>query len=194
MERTKLVWLLGTAITLGMIGSQPAGAEPAGLSGSYAGATLSADQVMGLQGLQNPLTQTLIQSSGVSSKAPGASALALPAAQQYQGRLDLENSDLSVRGSLYVQGESTAIVPSVTYDIPVQGSTNVYAGAGYALINPDGGATPLGDRNGLVLSAGAESGVLPGIVVYGNAQIGVGTDSQTGNSPLRWQMGVGRRF
>jgi hypothetical protein len=190
-------WTLGllsittSMVTLGLSISHPAMAEPTGLSGSYAGATLSLDQLMSLQGMQDTLSNALQPGN---NPHPGAAALGLPAAQHYQGRLDLDNSDLSVRGSLYVDGQSSAIVPSVTYDLPVNAGTNVYAGAGYAVISPDAVATPLGDRSGLVLSAGAESEVLPGMVVYGNAQMGVGTDSQTGNSPLRWQVGVGRRF
>jgi hypothetical protein len=188
-QRTTLA-LLSTTLLLGMSTTQPAIAEPEGLSGSYAGATLSLDQVLTLEGLQDTLTNSFVSPQDANS----AAALGLPSAQHYQGRLDLDNSDLSVRGSLYLNEQSSAIVPSVTYDMPVAPGTNVYAGAGYAVITPNSGTTPLGDRNGLVLSAGAESEVLPGMVVYGNAQMGVGTDSQTGNSPLRWQVGVGRRF
>ena len=105
--------------------------------------------------------------------------------------MDLPDSNLSVRGSVYVNGESSAVLPTLTYDMSVRQGTNVYAGAGMALVN---GTTPIGDRNGLVLNAGAETEVMSGMVLFGDAKVGVNTDSMRGNSPMRLQVGVGRRW
>ncbi|MEO0458494.1 MAG: hypothetical protein AAF152_18200 [Cyanobacteria bacterium P01_A01_bin.114] len=162
----------------------PAIAQPDGLSGSYAGSNLSVDEAI-FSGLESTETPSL-------SEALMGVVLTPEVTQQYQGRLDIENSALSLRGALYVDPETRAVIPSVTYDQPVMAGTNVYAGAGYAVVQS--GSTPVGDRNGLVLSAGAETELLPGTVVYGDAKLGVGTDSVTGNSPVRLQLGVGRRF
>ncbi|MEM9908319.1 MAG: hypothetical protein AAF921_25185 [Cyanobacteria bacterium P01_D01_bin.44] len=167
-----------------MLLSGPAIAQPEGLSGSYAGSSLSVDEAV-FGGLE---------STGAPALSDALMGTVLPpeAAQEYQGRLDIENSALSLRGALYVDQETRAVIPSITYDQPVMAGTNVYAGAGYAVVQS--GSTPVGDQNGLVLSAGAETELLPGTVVYGDAKMGIGTDSATGNSPLRLQLGVGRRF
>jgi len=109
-------------------------------------------------------------------------------AQQYQGRIDFQDAALSLRGNLYVEGDAAAIVPSVTYDFAIREGTNVYLGAGYALVHED---TEIGDRNGVVLSVGAEAELLPGTIFYGNTQLGVNTNSN-GDRPLTFQLGVGR--
>lgn len=177
---------LGLGIAAGLTHNTAALADPAGFSGNYAGAAISPEQMT--SGLAANLSQTVLG----EALLPLATAATAAAAQQYQGRLDLPNSALSVRGSVYLEDRAAALVPTVTYDVPIQDGINLYAGAGYALTA--GGRTPLGDRSGWVLSTGAETEMLPGMVVYGNAQVGIGTDSVTRNSPLRLQVGVGRRF
>lgn len=189
MKRSYRVWSKLILLSLGIVNGAiyPALANPAGLTGSYAGAAVSLEQVMAGGGEAN-----LPQALWGAALMPQVTDEGIPASQQYQGRLDLQNSPLSVRGSLYLEDRAAALVPTVTYDLPVHERINIYGGAGYALAA--GGRTPLGDRNGWVLSTGAETELLPGMVVYGNAQVGIGTDSVTRNSPLRLQMGVGRRF
>lgn len=195
---------LGAPLIVGLASlllSQSASAQTAGFQGSYVGVSL--DDALNSNGFSgfmeggslNPQILEGVLRQGLLIPEGKASTTSAPTNQQFQGRLDLENSALSIRGTMYVNNNASAVLPTLTYDLPVSGNTNVYAGAGYALVrSQEGGATPLGDRSGLVLSTGAETEVLPGLVVYGDAKLGVNTDSVRGNSPMRLQIGVGRRF
>lgn len=182
-----LVMAVAAALVTPSLHVAPAQAQ---MDGSYVGvpldSALAPQAGSGLGDGNSPaatILQNMLQPS--SPSAQGGNAL------QYQGRMDLPGSNLSVRGSVYANGESSAVLPTLSYDMSVRQGTNVYAGAGVALVN---GSTPIGDRNGLVINAGAESEVLSGLVLFGDAKMGVNTDSARGNSPMRLQVGVGRRW
>lgn len=172
-----------TSVVAVSLMTQPALAQ---LEGSYLGVAIndrpSQAAAAGLVDTDNTLItdlQTALSLSGTQSR-------------QYQGRLDFQDSALSLRGNLYLEGEAAALVPSVTYDLPVvDGTTNVYVGAGYAIVNGSSAATEIGDQNGWVLSVGAETELLPGTILYGNTQYGVNTSS-SGDRPVTVQVGVGR--
>lgn len=180
----------------------PAVAET-GLSGSYAGVPVDVGTVLkNANGSLNPTNLTsaianqVLSSSGITPTfTPDAeSKSANPVGAQFQGRYDLPNSPLSIRGSIYIGDSARAILPAVTYDLPVGGGTNVYAGAGVSLVNAGvGKVTPLGDRTGIVVTTGVESEVSKGIIVYGDAKW-LPSNKVTGTPPLRYQLGVGYRF
>jgi hypothetical protein len=110
---------------------------------------------------------------------------------EYQGRLDLQDSALSLRGNVYLNDEAATIIPSLTYDLSVMERANLYLGAGYAIVTGQPQGTDIGDQNGFVLSAGAEAEVLPGMILYGNTQYGINTHSN-GGQPMTFQLGIGR--
>jgi len=191
------------ASTLGL--PHPAIAEPAGLQGSYVGVTVDSNQT-------SDLMQSMLDADawgGMSAWSPAdlwkealttggplgdkTSADPATASSQFQGRYDLPNSPLSARGSVFfVNKDVKAVMPMLSYDLPVANSTNVYAGAGYAFVKNPG--TPLGDRDGVVLTTGVEAGVGDGLVIYGDAKLHLNRDRTDKESPVKLQVGAGYRF
>jgi hypothetical protein len=150
------------------------------LEGSYLGVSIDDNLPAALGDSATPLNM-LQDASQLTGFEP----------REYQGRLDFKDSALSLRGNVYLDDEATAIIPSVTYDITVMERANMYLGAGYAIVNGQPEGTEIGDQNGLVLSAGAEAELLPGMIIYGNTQYGVNTRSD-GERPMTFQLGIGR--
>jgi hypothetical protein len=61
---------------------------------------------------------------------------------------------VSLRGQVLI-GESTAVVPTVSYDIPINFNADVYVGAGVALANTRE-VTPVGNKNSFVVQPGID--------------------------------------
>lgn len=174
-----------------------------GLNGSYVGVPVDVNNLLNSNPsllptpdhLVNAAMNQALKSTGITPEFNPTSPTANSSVgAQFQGRYDLPASPLSVRGSVYLGDDAKAIMPIVTYDIPVGGSTNLYAGAGVSVVNtPTGKTTPLGTRTGVVVTTGLESEISKGIVLYGDAKWLSGNKS-TGTPPLRYQLGVGYRF
>lgn len=111
-----------------------------------------------------------------------------------QGRFAIPNAPVSVRGAVLFSGESAAIMPLVTYDLPVSSNANIYAGAGYSFVDKQGKPTPLGNSSAPVLTAGAEAGIGRNVVVYGDAKWGIDAYKKSSADALSFQAGVGYRF
>ncbi|NJM73440.1 MAG: porin family protein [Scytonema sp. RU_4_4] len=111
-----------------------------------------------------------------------------------QGRFAVPNAPVSVRGSALFGGDSTAIIPTLTYDAPIAKNTNVYIGGGYAFQTDEGQASQLGNKNAPVLTLGAESEVAKNTVVYGDAKWGIDAYRGSDSDALSLQAGVGYRF
>lgn len=111
-----------------------------------------------------------------------------------QGRFAVPNAPVSVRGAVLFNGDNSAIVPSLSYDLPVSRNTNVYAGAGYSFVQNDGKASQLGNQDAAVLSAGVESEVTRGVVVYSDAKYGINAYQGSNAGALSLQAGVGLKF
>lgn len=111
-----------------------------------------------------------------------------------QGRFAIPNAPVSVRGAVLFGGESAAIMPLVTYDLPVSSNANLYAGAGYSFADKEGKPSPLGNKNAPVLTAGAEAGVGRNVVVYGDAKWGIDAYKNSSADAVSFQAGVGYRF
>lgn len=111
-----------------------------------------------------------------------------------QGRVQIPNTPISARGSVLFGPNNTAIMPIVTYDLPVARNTNVYVGGGYSFVERDGQATPLGNKNAPVVTLGAESSITRDVVVYGDAKWGINAYENTDADALSFQAGVGYRF
>lgn len=191
------------AIALLELTMMPRAAADIGLQGSYAGIPVDVDAVLrnsrAIVPTPENLTQVVVnqalQSAGATrSNLTGVKTGAIGA--QFQGRYDLPNSPLSVRGSVYLGDNARAVMPIVTYDIPVGNGTNVYAGAGVSVVNGTR-TTPLGDRTGMVMTTGVESEISKGLVLYGDAKWlsgNKGNNRGAGNPPIRYQLGLGYRF
>lgn len=112
-----------------------------------------------------------------------------------QGRIaPFANVPVSARAAILFGRETTAIMPLVTYDIPVAANTNLYVGGGYSFVEKNGKPTPLGNRDAAVVTVGAESSVTRDIVVYGDAKLGIKAYENSPASALSFQAGVGYRF
>lgn len=113
---------------------------------------------------------------------------------QFQGRFDLPNNSLSVRGTFFVNPDASAILPSLTYDLPIGKNTNIYAGAGYAFVKSSGAATPFGNQSGVVLTTGIEAAAGRNLVIYGDTKLNLNAPKAGEGSPVRFQFGAGFRF
>lgn len=154
------------ALSAGMVSAQPTG-----MTGHYVGAGLAA---------------------GVTNGGQQADAANLGG--NIQGRIDIPNAPVSVRGAILWNDETTAIMPIATFDVPITNRANVYVGAGYSFVEENGKPTPLGNQDSFVVTAGAEAGVSKDIVVYGDAKLGTDAYQNSSASAVSLQAGVGVRF
>lgn len=111
-----------------------------------------------------------------------------------QGRAPIAGTPVSVRGTVLFNGNNSAVVPVVTYDMPVAPGTNVYAGVGGAFVQNQGVNSPIGTRNSVVLNAGVETQVAKGVVVYTDAKLGINAYQNSPASALGLSGGVGIQF
>jgi len=191
----------GLAIAPLLLQSSPAQAQPAnqpaGLSGSYLGVTLDGDNL-------NDSFRTLVRTGNSAlwlvdqvisrprnPSTPGTGNASDRPPTHLQGRLDLPNSQLSVRGTVVMGEQVESVTPVLSYDLPVGANTNVYAGAGYAIVQP-GQPTPVGSRDGVVLTTGIETSINRRVIVYGDMRYQPNT--MVGSDAMQWQVGIGHRF
>ncbi|MGI0488181.1 outer membrane beta-barrel protein [Pantanalinema rosaneae CENA516] len=159
------------ALTTVSLMANSASAQPMRFSDSYIGAGIAGGVTSGGQG-------------GDDAKFGG----------NIQGRIGVKEVPVSVRGAVIFSDETAAIVPSVTYDQRISDNANVYAGVGYSFVEKDGKNTPLGNRDSVVLTVGAEAGVVKNVVVYGDAKWGINAYQNSKADSLSFQAGVGYRF
>lgn len=150
-------------------GARPAAALPAGMDGSYVGAGVSAGVT-----------------SGDDQDAQVGGTI--------QGRLQVPNAPISARGAVLFTDDTSAIVPTLTYDLPISNRANIYAGAGYSFVESNGEATPLGNQDSFVLTAGAETEVVNRVVLFGDAKVGFDAYENSSNPAVALQLGAGFRF
>jgi hypothetical protein len=166
-----IVTLSALAIAPAVLFAGDASAKPITFSDSYIGAGVSA---------------------GVTNGGQNGDAATLGG--NIQGRFAVPNAPVSVRGAVLFSSESAAIMPLLTYDLPIASNANIYAGAGYSFADKDGKPTPLGNKNAPVLTAGAEAGIGKNFVVYGDAKWGINAYENSPADALSFQAGVGYRF
>ena len=148
-----------------------AAAKPTGMDGNYIGAGVSA---------------------GVTNGGENNDAAVLGG--NVQGRYAIPETPVSARGAVLFGGDSTAIMPMLTYDVPIADNTNVYIGAGYSFVTDEGENSPLGNRDAAVITLGAESEVSDRVVVYGDAKWGIDAYEDSSADAVSLQAGVGFRF
>ncbi len=153
---------------LGLFLAQPALAQPA--YGSY----------VGVGG-----------SLGVESDDDGQ----LDLAGVVTGRYDVLKAPISFRAQAFIDRDSLAIVPTVSYDFPITWQLEPYVGAGLALAT-DGSV--VGDGTSFVIQPGVDY-MIPNskLVVFGNAIIAFDAyngGEKDGDAAVSLQTGVGWRF
>lgn len=159
-------------LSAGKASAQPA-IQPTGTDASYLGAGISA-------GVTN----------GGSSRYDDNAKFG----GNVQGRLAIPNTPVSVRGALLFGGDTVAVMPMLSYDIPVTNNSNVYLGAGYSFIGKEGRSTPLGNKDAVVLTAGVESQIKRNIILYGDAKLGIDAYEDSSAPAASIQAGAAYRF
>lgn len=164
------IWLSGlglAAIATGSIfASQPASAQPA--YGSYVG---------------------IGPGFGITKDDDGdGQQLSAVVAARYK----LLELPISLRAQAFI-GSSFAVVPTVSYDIPLNWQTDAYLGAGVSLAGA--GISPVGDKISFALQPGIDY-MIPNsnTAVFGNAVIAFDAYRDGGGPALAIQGGVGLRF
>ena len=128
---------------------------------------------------------------GVSSGDGGSETSGLIAV-----RYRLLELPISLRAQAMVFGDELAIVPTVSYDVPLNWQTDAYVGAGVAFQGGDeDSASPVGNQTAFVIQPGVDYS-LPNsnMVVFGNAIIAFDASRGSGGTAASFQGGVGLRF
>lgn len=99
---------------------------------------------------------------------------------------------ISVRAQAFI-GSGTAIVPTLSYDVPINWQTDAYLGLGAAVHL--GGNTPIGNKTAFAIQPGIDYS-LPNsnVVVFGNAVIAFDAYKEGRSTAASLQGGVGIRF
>ena len=107
------------------------------------------------------------------------------------GRYKFLKAPISARAQAFV-GNGVTLVPTVSYDYPLNWQTDVYLGAGASI--PIGGNTILGSKTSFAIQPGIDY-TLPNsnLVVFGNAVVSFG-GYKNGGAASSLQGGVGLRF
>jgi len=100
---------------------------------------------------------------------------------------------ISLRTQVLI-GSSTAIVPTVSYDFPINFDTDIYIGAGISLANTSNN-TPVGNRNAFVFQPGIDYAIPnSNLVVFGNVILALDAYRNSAGTAAAIQTGVGFRF
>lgn len=108
-------------------------------------------------------------------------------------RYKLVELPISFRAQAFI-GSGTAIVPTISYDVPLNWQTDAYLGVGAAFASGDS-PSPVGDKTSLALQPGVDY-VVPNsnTVLFGNAIIAFDAYRNGGGTAVSVQGGVGIRF
>lgn len=101
---------------------------------------------------------------------------------------------VSVRTQILI-GSSTAVVPTVSFDVPLNFDADIYIGAGVSLSNTVD-TTPVGNKNSFVIQPGIDY-TLPNsnLVLFGNVIFAFDAyRNSSGTSATSLQTGLGLRF
>ncbi|MBE9102952.1 hypothetical protein [Vacuolonema iberomarrocanum] len=192
MISVQRLWI-GGLIGLGLLGWMAEGAiaRPRGMEGSYLGATIDGrnveDGVLTLLGVGSSQEWVYEQATPDEEADDAASS----GQRHFQTRIDVQELPISLRGAVVLGDEIEAVMPGVTYDLPVGNDANVYAGAGYVIVRP-GAQTVLGDRDGVVFTTGVEASINQRVILYGNVRLHPTNVGE--QDPIRFQFGLGHRF
>jgi hypothetical protein len=99
---------------------------------------------------------------------------------------------ISIRAQAFI-GDGIALLPTVSYDIPLNWQTDAYIGIGPSV--HISGNSPIGNKTSLAIQPGIDY-ALPNsnIVLFGNAVIAFAAYKEGGGTAASVQGGVGLRF
>jgi hypothetical protein len=102
---------------------------------------------------------------------------------------------ISLRAQALIS-DRTAIVPTVSYDVPLNWQTDAYIGAGVAFQDGDANnSSPLGNQTSFVIQPGIDySFPYSNLVLFGNAIIAFDAYKEGGGTAASVQGGLGLRF
>lgn len=163
--------LVATAIAPVLLSANPASAQPEGTKANYIGVGAAAG----------------ITNGGDNNDAANFGG-------NIQGRITTNKAPVSLRGAILFSGDNTAIMPIVSYDVPITDNANVYVGAGYSFTEKNGQATPLGNTDAPVVTVGAEAELGRGIMIYGDTKVGINAYENSSGSAVSIQAGAGVKF
>ncbi len=108
-------------------------------------------------------------------------------------RYKLLETPISFRTQALI-GENTAVVPMVSYDVPLNWQTDAYLGAGLVLAGGDT-SSPVGNKVSFALQPGVDY-MVPNsnTVIFGNAIIAFDAYRDRNDTAVSVQGGVGLRF
>jgi hypothetical protein len=110
------------------------------------------------------------------------------------GRYKILEAPVSLRAQAFFLNGGTSIVPTISYDYPLNFQTDLYIGAGVA-ISGGGDPSPVGDKTAFVLQPGIDYAVPDSrLVVFGNAIFAFDAFENGGGTATSIQGGVGYRF
>lgn len=100
---------------------------------------------------------------------------------------------VSLRTQVLVGGNGVAVVPTVSYDIPINWQADAYIGAGASIVRGD--KTPIGNKNSFVIQPGIDYS-LPNtnLMLYTNAIIAFDGYKSNNGTAVSIQAGAGLRF
>ncbi|MDX2100440.1 MAG: hypothetical protein SFW36_21910 [Leptolyngbyaceae cyanobacterium bins.59] len=162
--------LAGITIAAGFIGANPLPAAAQAAYGSYVGIGPSFGLTSGGRPNEGSRTAAVVSARYKFLEIP-----------------------ISARAQVLLFSGTTAVVPTVSYDFPINWQTDVYIGAGYSFSDGND-PSPLGNRNSIVIQPGIDY-VLPNsnLVLFGNAIYALDA-YKSGGSAVSVQGGVGLRF
>jgi hypothetical protein len=112
-----------------------------------------------------------------------------------QGRLDVQELPVSVRAAYLFNGDNSALMPALSYDIGIAPNTNLYVGGGYSFVlGNEANASPLGDRNAPFVMVGAETAVQRNVVLYSDVKVGFDAYRNSSDTAVSVQVGGAYRF
>ncbi|MFM7424745.1 MAG: hypothetical protein ACKO7W_07120 [Elainella sp.] len=101
---------------------------------------------------------------------------------------------ISIRAQALI-GQSTAFVPTVSYDVPLNWQTDAYIGMGAAIQDSDQNTSPVGNQTSFVLQPGIDhSFPYSNLVLFGNAIIAFDAYKNSNDTAASIQGGLGVRF
>lgn len=162
--------LLGAAITTGITCLVPQAAHAQAAYGSYVGVGVAAGLTDG----------------SVNEEKQDALVLA--------ARYKFLKLPVSLRAQAFLLNDNIAVVPTVSYDVPLNWQADAYIGAGYSFSDGDS-TSPLGNKDAFAIQPGIDY-ALPNsnLVVFGNAIIAFDAYRESGGTAVSVQGGVGMRF
>lgn len=117
--------------------------------------------------------------------------------EQFGGVIGVRYKFLKAPISLRTQsliGDGTAIVPTISYDVPLNWQTDIYLGAGASFATGDS-PSPVGDQTSFAIQPGIDF-MIPNenTVLFGNAIVSFDAFRKGGGTAFSLQGGMGLQF